>query len=120
MSIEVTPLLFATAVGWIVSSVTAAWTLSRRSKIWDEVEDVIYVVFGDRKMGVKGLQQKYLDLLDDVEEDHGKLRGLLRALDANAADEQSVEDAVRIKLRTLLLGQGVQGPTNGSSNGQSK
>lgn len=122
MPIEVTPALLATAVGWIVSSVTAAWTLSRRSKQWDEIEDVIYVVFGDRKMAIKGLQQKYLDLLDDVEEDHAKLRGLLRALDANAADEQSVEDAVRNKIRSLSFHgaqtSGSHGSSNGSSNGQ--
>lgn len=101
MPIEVTPALIAIAVGWLASSATAAWTLSRRSKQWDEIEDVIFVVFGDRKTATKGLQQKYLDLLDDMVEDRAKIRGLLRALDANAADEQSVEDAVRAKIKAI-------------------
>lgn len=101
MPIEVTPALFASAVGWLVSSVIAVWTLSRRSKQWDEIEDVVFVMFGDRKTATKGLQQKHYDLLDDVLEDRAKLRGLLRALDAHAADEQSVESAVRAKLRSI-------------------
>lgn len=129
MPIEVTPALIAIAVGWFASSATAVWTLSRRSKQWDEIEDVIFVVFGDRKTATKGLQQKYLDLLDDMVEDRAKMRGLLRALDANAADEQSVEDAVRAKLKWILShlptspsapsGSG-HGNTGGSMNGSGK
>ncbi len=126
MSIEVTPALIATAVGWFASSVMATWTLSRRSRLWDETEDVIYVVFGDRKTSVKGLQQKFDDLHKEVLEDHAKMRGLLRALDANAADEQGVEQAVRNKLKLLTPSSATSSPalqpviTSPPSTGEAK
>ncbi len=98
MSIEITPGLIATAVGWISSSLMAAWTLSRRSKQWDEVEDVLAAVFGDRKTGQKGLASKHDDLQADVETIYARQRGALKGMHANFLTEKEVEDAVRFAL----------------------
>ncbi len=96
MSIEITPGLIAAAVGWISSSLMAAWTLSRRSKQWDEVEDVVTAVFGDRKTGQKGLVSKHDDLQSDVETVYARQRGALKGMHANFLTEKEVEDAVRL------------------------
>ena len=98
MSIEITPGLIATAVGWISSSLTAAWILSRRSKQWDEVEEVVVAVFGDRKTGQKGLALKHDDLQADVDTIYARQRGALRGLHANFLTEKEVEDAVKHSL----------------------
>lgn len=99
LSIEITPGLIAMAVGWVSSSLTAAWVLSRRSKQWDEIEDAVTVLFGDRKTGQKGLAQRFDDLAADVDEDAARLRGALRALHANHPTEAEVKDAVEATLR---------------------
>jgi hypothetical protein len=95
LTIEITPGLIAMTLGWATSSLTAAWVLSRRSKQWDEVEDAIVVLFGDRKLGQKGLAQRFDDLVHDVDEDAARLRGALKALHANHPTEGEVEEAVR-------------------------
>lgn len=98
MTIEITPGLIAMGVGWITSSLTAAWFLSRRSQQWDEVADVLIAVFGDRRTGKKGLMQMFDDLRDDLEEVKVRQRGALRGLRANFQSEQEVETAVRTAL----------------------
>jgi hypothetical protein len=94
-TIEITPGLIAMSLGWVSSSLTAAWVLSRRSKQWDEIEDAVTVLFGDRKTGQKGLAQRFDDLVADVDEDAARLRGALKALHANHPTEAEVEQAVR-------------------------
>lgn len=109
MTIDITPGLIATAVGWASSSLMAAWILSRRSKQWDEVEDVVTALFGDRKSKEKGLILKFEELEkehQELKQEYGVTRsllnGALRAMHANFSTEKEVETAVKFALEQIL------------------
>ena len=91
-SIEITPPLVAMALTWLSSTAALAWTLSRRSKSWDEVGEKVErhqkLLYGDPdKLRVHDVETSAKGFEREVQT-------LKKSLNAYGADEAAVVDSV--------------------------
>ena len=97
-SIEITPPLVAMALTWLSSTAALAWTLSRRSKSWDEVGEKVErhqkLLYGDPDKLDHGVVLRVHDVETSAKGFEREVQTLKKSLNAYGADEAAVVDSV--------------------------
>lgn len=107
-SIEISTPLVTTGLGWLTSTIILAWTLSRRSKNWDEAERHQKALYGDPDKHEIGLIQRVADLEEERVDPArlttfetsltavaSRVKNMQRALNAHGSDEHVISEGVR-------------------------
>lgn len=106
-TIELTPTLILSSLGMLASLLVATFALSRRSRGWDEAENLRKKLEGDDEKGKKGLIREFEDFRTDIYERQlppmrdglsavtSRVKSISRGLSAHRSGEREIEEDVR-------------------------
>lgn len=106
-SIEITPPLVAMALTWLTSTIGLAWTLSRRSKLWDEVGEKVdrhqKLLYGDPDKLDHGVVLRIHDLETVSKGFERDVHTLKKSLNAYGADDAAAVESVTKHIVALAV-----------------